>query len=148
MKAGWLSVDWGEKRVGLAVSDPTGTIASPLPALKVRGDNAAVQGVLELLDPLGIKRIVVGLPLSMDGTDSSQTRRVRAFAVKLAKRSGAPVCLLDERLSSRQAERDLSGMGWSREKKKASIDSAAASLILQSALNGAILIPVSDDTKG
>jgi putative Holliday junction resolvase len=142
MKPIWLGVDWGEKRVGLAVTDPSGTIASPLAVLNVKGDNAAVTGILELLSPRRVQKIVVGLPLSMDGSDSSQTIRVRKFAAKLARKSSLPVVFVDERLSSRQAERDLIGMGVRREKRRERVDSAAASLLLQAAMEGAILTPV------
>ena len=138
----WLGVDWGRKRIGLAVSDPTGTIASPLKALQVTGDNSAVRRIAELLPGLGVQKVVIGLPISMNGADSAQTTQARSFAAKLAGRTNTPVLLLDERLTSRQAERELIGMGVRRDQRRETVDSVAASLILQSALQGASLTPV------
>lgn len=142
MKPIWLGVDWGQKRVGLAMSDPTGTIASPFRVLEVHGDGAAIRGILSLLEAHRVERIVVGLPLSLNGTESPQTLKARRFAEKLASKTRVPVWYVDERLSSKQAERDLIGLGVRREKRRETVDSVAASLLLQSALNGALLTPV------
>jgi len=147
MKPILLGVDWGEKRVGLALSDPTGTIASPLPHLSVTGENDAVARILELLDPHRVQGIVVGLPLSMDGSDSQETQKARRFAAKVAKRSRLPVYFVDERLTSRQAERDLIGLGVKRDKRRGRVDSASASLMLQSALDGALRTKVEETAE-
>jgi putative Holliday junction resolvase len=142
MKPIWLGVDWGQRRVGLAMSDPTGVIATPFQVLEVHGDGAAIRGILQVLEPHKVDRIVVGLPLSLNGSESPQTLKARCFAEKLASKTRVPVFYIDERLSSRQAERDLIGMGVRRERRKETVDSVAASLLLQAALDGALLDPV------
>jgi putative Holliday junction resolvase len=142
MKPIWLGVDWGQRRVGLAISDPTGTIASPFQVLEVHGDGAAIRGILGLLEANRVDRLIVGLPLSLNGSESPQTLKARRFAEKLSSKTRVPVFFVDERLSSRQAERDLIEMGVRREKRRETVDAVAASLLLQSALNGAILTPV------
>jgi len=142
MKPIWLGVDWGQRRVGLAMSDPTGVIATPFQVLEVHGDGAAIRGILQVLEPHKVDRIVVGLPLSLNGSESPQTLKARRFAEKLALKTRVPVFYIDERLSSRQAERDLIGMGVRRERRKETVDSVAASLLLQAALDGALLAPV------
>jgi putative Holliday junction resolvase len=146
MKPIWLGVDWGQRRVGLAMSDPTGTIASPFQVLEVNGDGAAIRGILQILEPHQVDRIVVGLPLSLNGSESPQTLKVRRFAEKLAAKTRVPVFYVDERLSSRQAERDLIGIGVRRERRRETVDSVAASLLLQAALDGSILTPVTART--
>jgi len=146
MKPIWLGVDWGQRRVGLAMSDPTGTIASPYRVLEVHGDGAAIRGILQELEPHRVDRIVVGLPLSLNGSESTQTTKARRFAEKLASKTRVPVFYIDERLSSRQAERDLIGMGVRRERRRETVDSVAAALLLQTALDGAMLHPVVIET--
>jgi len=142
MKPIWLGVDWGQKRVGLAVTDPTGTIASPLKVLAVAGDGDAIRQILELLSPHRVEKIVVGLPLSLNGSESSQTQKARRFAEKLSAKARIPTFYVDERLTSRQAERDLVSLGMRREKRRETVDAVAAALMLQCALDGASLVPV------
>jgi len=117
-----LAVDYGERRVGLALSDPTRTLASPLPTLAMEHD----VGVL-----------VVGLPLTLLGEDSTWTREVRDMGAALATRTGLPVHFVDERMTSVQAERVVRGGGLPRgeREKKERIDAAAATLILQAWLD-------------
>lgn len=133
-----LSVDYGERRIGLALSDPTATIASPLPTMKRRkGKRPPVAPVARLVEENDVEEIVVGLPLTLEGEDSDWTREVRGFARALADRTGLPVALRDERLTSVRAERAVRSLGLSKEKRedKTRVDAAAAVLILQAYLD-------------
>lgn len=133
-----LAVDYGERRVGLALSDPTAVIASPLPTLTRRkGKRPPVAPIARLAQEHEAAEIVVGLPLTLDGDDSDWTREVREFAAALADRTGLPVALQDERMTSVRAERAVRSLGLSKQKReeKERIDAAAAVLILQAYLD-------------
>lgn len=133
-----LAVDYGERRIGLALSDPTATIASPLPTLKRRkGKRPPVAPIARLVEENAVEEIVVGLPLTLEGDDSDWTREVREFANALADRTSLPVALRDERLTSVRAERAVRSLGLSKEKReeKTRVDAAAAVLILQAYLD-------------
>jgi putative Holliday junction resolvase len=131
-----LGVDFGARRIGLALSDASGTLASPLTTVTRPGSEAdpaaLVLDALAGLDPDdAVEHIVVGLPRRLDGGDSDQTPLVRAFAAALGARSGLPVALQDERLSSREAESRLALRERDWRKRKRRIDAAAAAIILQ-----------------
>lgn len=133
-----LAIDYGERRVGLAISDPTATLAQPLPAiLRRRGKRPPVQAILELMEARDVDRAVVGLPLSLEGADTEWTAEVRDFALRVARRSARPVFLIDERMTSVQAERTVRSIGLPRgeRERKDRIDTAAAMLILQAFLD-------------
>lgn len=129
-----LGIDYGERRIGLALSDPTATIAQPLPTLTRRaGKRPPVSKILDIIDASDVVEIVVGLPLTLAGEDSDWTRTVRAFAETLHTRAALPVQLLDERMTSVQAERSVRSLGLrkSERERKERIDSAAAMILLQ-----------------
>jgi putative Holliday junction resolvase len=133
-----LAVDYGERRIGLAVSDPTATIAQPLETLvRRRGKRPPVAAVLELARAQDVEEIVVGLPLTLEGDDSDWTTEVRAFANTLGERSGLSVHMVDERFTSAQAGRVVRSLGLKRSarEEKSRVDSAAAMLILQAHLD-------------
>jgi putative Holliday junction resolvase len=133
-----LGIDFGERRVGVAVSDPTGTVASPLPTLKRRAGKRPPLAALEALArEYDAVAFVLGLPLTPRGEDSHWTRTVREVGAALARRTGLPVHLHDERFTSVQAERAVRNIGLPKGKReeKDRIDAAAAVLILQSWLN-------------
>jgi putative Holliday junction resolvase len=133
-----LAVDYGERRIGLAVSDPSATIAQPLETLlRRRGKRPPVAAVLDLARAQEVEEIVVGLPLTLEGDDSEWTAEVRAFAQALGERSGLPVHMMDERFTSVQAERVVRSLGLKRSarEEKSRVDSAAAMLILQAHLD-------------
>jgi putative Holliday junction resolvase len=133
-----LGIDFGERRIGLALSDPTGTIASPLPTLKRRrGKRPPFAAIEELAKEHGVATLVVGLPLSLDGEDSAWTKEVREMGKKLSERTGLPVHFLDERFTSVRAEKALRAIGLPKHKReeKARVDAAAAVLILQAWLD-------------
>ncbi len=133
-----LGVDYGERRIGLAVSDPTGTIAQPLPTLERRaGKRPPVQAIADLAHEWRVEALVVGLPLTLDGDESDWTRETRAFAGRLAERTGLPLHFVDERMTSVRAERAVRSLGLRRAQRedKTRVDAAAAVLILQSFLD-------------
>jgi putative Holliday junction resolvase len=129
-----LAVDYGERRVGLAISDPTGTIPTPLPVLRRRrGQRPPVAKITEIARERHATALAVGLPLTMDGGESEWTREVRTFGERLARRTGLPLHWVDERLTSVEAERVVRASGLPRAKReeKERIDAAAAMIILQ-----------------
>jgi len=129
-----LGIDYGERRIGLAVSDPTGTIAQPLsPIVRRRGKRPPIQAILEIMTEHEVEHVVVGLPLTLEGQDSEWTAEVRAFAERLGQRSGRPVSLLDERMTSVMAERAVRSLGLRRRERerKDRVDTTAALIILQ-----------------
>jgi putative holliday junction resolvase len=133
-----LGVDYGERRVGLALSDETATIASPLPTLQRRsGKRPPVAAVARLCEDHGVEEIVIGLPLTLEGEENEWTREVREYGRKLGERTGCPVAFHDERMTSVQAERAVRSLGLprSRREEKERVDAAAAVLILQAHLN-------------
>lgn len=138
----WLALDLGHVRIGVALSDALGVTAQPLMVLKSAGNQKDMMAIGELVNQHEVAQVIVGLPLNMDGSDSSQTEKVRAFTSKLAGRLNVPVFFLDERLTSKQAERAMIEGGTRREDRKQKIDKVAAALLLQSALEGAPLAPV------
>jgi putative holliday junction resolvase len=133
-----LGIDYGERRIGLAVSDPTGIIATPLPTLqRRRGKRPPVAAVARLASEHEVGAIVVGLPLTLAGEESEWTREVRAFGDALGERTGLPVHFIDERMTSVRAERAVRSMGLPRHRReeKERVDVAAAILILQAYLD-------------
>lgn len=133
-----LAVDYGERRIGVALSDPLRMIATPLPTLlRKRGKRPPVQAILDIVQANGVDALVVGLPLTLEGTESEWTLEVRAFGETLARRSGLPVTFVDERMSSVAAERAVRGLGLPKHERerKDRIDAAAAVLILQAHLD-------------
>lgn len=134
-----MGVDYGRKRVGIAVSDPTGTLASPLETLTRRsGKRPPVAAISRLADREGVEHVVLGLPLELDGTENEWCREVRDFGNALATRLDLPLTFIDERLTSVRAEEAMraAGSGKAIRKDKGRVDSAAAALILQSFLDG------------
>ena len=133
-----LGVDYGERRIGLALSDPTRTIASPLGTLTRRaGKRPPWAEVERLVRDHEVAEIVVGLPLELSGEEGEWAAEVRAFAEKAAARTGVPVRLADERLTSVRAERVVRGSGLPKGKReeKGRVDETAAAIILQNHLD-------------
>ncbi len=136
MRGRVLGVDVGERRVGLAISDPSGTIARPLSTLQVRGYADAVARVAGEVTRLaaeddGLRAVVVGLPLRLDGSPTDQTSTVTQFVESLRKRVALPVATEDERLTSVEAEERLAVHEPDWRKRKARLDAEAAAIILQ-----------------
>jgi putative holliday junction resolvase len=130
-----LAVDWGKVRLGLAVSDELGLIARGLGALPAGKPAQALDAIAEQVRTLEVTAIVVGLPRNMDGTDGPSAEKARAFARAVKDRVGLPVHLWDERLTTLAAERQLIAEGVRRRRRRAVVDSMAATLILQGFLD-------------
>lgn len=135
----WLGLDLGSVRIGVALSDPLGMTAQPLTVLKSAGTQKDIIAIGELVEKHEVTQVIIGLPLNMDGTESSTTKKVREFTGKLAQRLNVPVFFIDERLTSKQAERLMIEGDSRREDRRKKIDKVAAALLLHSALHGAQL---------
>jgi len=135
-----LAVDVGRRRVGLAISDPTGTIARPLTTLTITGAGEAVDRVAQEAARLGseddgLSAIVVGVPGRLDGTPTDETRQAQAFIARLRSKTTLPVVGEDERLTSREAESHLAVRERDWRKRKIKLDAVAAAVILQDYLD-------------
>jgi len=129
-----LAVDWGERRIGLAVSDPGGVIATGLPTLSVRSRAAALAGVAGAAAEHGVERIVVGLPLLLSGQPGQAAESALAFARSIGERTGLPVETYDERLTTALAQRRLHEAGVRTGSAKSRLDQGAAVALLESYL--------------
>ena len=139
----FLGIDHGTKRIGLAVSDPGATLASPLSTLDAAAKlSDQVAAVLSCAREYEIDAFVVGLPLNMDDTEGNQAKTVRRFGAELERISGKPVHYWDERLSSRAAEELLRPAELTRKKHKARLDRVAALVILQGFLDARASPPI------
>lgn len=133
-----LGIDFGMKRIGLAVSDPTGTVATPLETLQRRpGKRPPLAKLEDLGRRLAVEHLVMGLPLDPSGEENEWCAEVRSVGEKLARRLGVPVSFVDERLTSVRAERAVRSIGLPKRERerKERVDAAAAQLILQAWLD-------------
>jgi len=130
-----LGIDYGTVRLGVAVSDELGMIATGRESITVRSMTDAVARAAEAVKTYEATRVVVGLPLHMDGNSSPMSEAARAFAAKLGDEVHLPIEMWDERLTSQEAERVLIEADVSRRKRKRVIDKMAAQAILQSWLD-------------
>lgn len=128
-----LGLDIGDARIGVAVSDELGMIASPVATVNARGDLAGE--MQKLVQKYGVTRIVVGLPIGMSGREGQQASDVRKVADYLAKKLEIDIVYSDERLSSAMANQALISQGTRREKRKQHVDAMAAAVILQGYLD-------------
>lgn len=132
----YLGIDYGTKRIGLAIGDDDAKIASPLETIAARGDPANhVQAVLAAAEGYDIDAFVVGLPLNMDDSEGEQAKLTRGFGDALARLTHLPVHYFDERLSSHAAQELLRPAELTRKKRRAIEDSVAAQVILQAFLD-------------
>jgi len=130
-----LGLDIGERRIGVAVSDPTGTVATPLVVLDARAlarDATPLRRLVEDYEPM---LFVVGLPLTLSGDEGPQAAIVKATVRRLVQPLGIPVAYHDERLSSTAANRAMAEAGADEKARRGSVDMVAASLLLQSYLD-------------
>jgi putative Holliday junction resolvase len=130
-----LALDVGEKRIGVAVSDETGLLASPRTTLRRTSTAAALEAVARLVAESGAEIVVVGLPVSFDGQLHGQALAVQRFAAKLRERIEEPVVFADETLSSVRAEEALRAAGVRPGRIRERLDAAAAAIILQDYLD-------------
>jgi putative Holliday junction resolvase len=131
----YLGVDLGAKRVGVALSDPTGILASPLVTFAHRSLREDAAHVASLCATHGVERVVVGWPRNMDGSVGPAARQAEAFAARLRADTGLPVELWDERLSTVAADRAMIRGGARRETRREARDRVAAAVVLQSRLD-------------
>ncbi len=130
-----LGVDLGKRRVGLALSDPTGLLASALETLDGRDRDALVGQLRSRVRQLGVEQVVVGLPRRTDGSLGPEALAARDFAERLARDLGVPVHLEDERLTTVQAQRSMIEAGARGRERREAVDRVAAVLILQGFLD-------------
>jgi len=134
-----LGVDVGQRRIGLAISDASGTLARPLTTLRVSGDDGVERVATEVArlarEEDGLATIVVGLPARLDGSPTRESSRIGAFIRDLQARTPIPVVSEDERLTSREAESRLAVREKDWKKRKERLDAAAAAIILQDYLD-------------
>ena len=135
------ALDIGTKRIGVAVSDGLGLTAQPLCVIDRRGTTADIEQIREALADYAVRRVVVGLPLQMDGSEGGQAELVRRFCERLEATTGWEVLYQDERLTTVESERRLIDAGVRRKARRRVIDKTAAALILQSYLDATGRIP-------
>jgi putative Holliday junction resolvase len=130
-----LAVDLGTKRVGLALSDPTGTIATALSTLEAEPGTTLATRVAAIARERAAARVIVGLPRRLDGSRGPEAAAAARFAVELRSATGLPVEVVDERLTTVSAERSLVEAGVRRAQRRQAIDRVAATILLQGHLD-------------
>ncbi len=130
-----LGIDYGDARMGFAASDMTGFLAGGIGTVKVTGLHSAVEAAAKTAKERGAQKIVVGLPVNMDGTEGDRAARCRRFGEELAEKTGIPVEYHDERRTTILAAGYMNETGTYGKKRKAAIDTLSAQLILQSYLD-------------
>ena len=135
-----MALDYGTKRIGMAISDAEGTFAFPAGHIACRSRKRDLEALQAVVDERGVQRIVVGLPIHLDGRKGETTRAAEAFANEVAVSTQLPVEMLDERWTSRQAERAFAETrpARSRKRERGDVDAAAATLLLQNYLERAV----------
>jgi putative Holliday junction resolvase len=130
-----MALDLGEKRTGIAVSDPAGTVAQPLVVLPTQDLMNKAATFRRLLEDYEIELLVVGLPVSLDGSPQAQARRIQDQAARLETLYELPLEFIDERLSSKEAKGILRQLGYSEKEMRGNTDKIAASIMLQTWLD-------------
>ena len=128
----YLGVDYGDVRTGLAECDVSGMLASGITTIKEGGMRNTAERVAKEAAARSCKKIIIGLPKNMDGTEGERTDVIRAFAALVAEYTEIPIDFCDERMSTMAAYRFLDGAGTFGKKRKSAIDTLSAELILQS----------------
>lgn len=127
----YLAVDFGEKRVGLAMCDPDEKLVAPLRRIDRRHDGQVASDIAEVVQQEQVEAVVVGLPVNMDDTEGPQARRIRQFAELLARRANVPIHFQNEQLSSFAADERLADRELTRGRHRRRQDSVAAAVILE-----------------
>ena len=130
-----IALDLGQKRIGVAISDETETISSPLTTIPGDNTNRAIKGIKEIIDSRDVLKVIIGLPLNMNGSEGPKAMEALEFADKLRKKLLIDVVTFDERLTTKQGEDMLIQADVSRKKRKSVIDKIAAQIILQTYLD-------------
>lgn len=137
-----LAIDYGSTRIGLALSDPTGTLARPLPFVPAKADAKLARELAELAKKEEARLILLGLPRNMDGSSGEAAALVQAFAAILGAATPISIKLIDERLSTVQASRQLQESGRNARQQRGKIDSEAACVLLQGYLDSQTSFPL------
>ncbi len=131
-----MALDVGDRRIGVALSDPTGMLATPVAAVdRATAQPSAIDEILRIAREQGAESIIVGLPLSLSGAEGEQARAVRGFVADLSARAELPVDTVDERYSTVQAQRLLQDADSHPSRDRGRIDASAAAVILQAYLD-------------
>ncbi len=130
-----MGVDYGDKRIGIALTDALCIISSPFEVYKNVGEEDALNHLNKIIKDYDVDEVAIGLPINMDGTEGERALIHRSFGEKLKKLSNVKVVFIDERLTSAEAEDLLISSGVRREKRKELIDKIAAQIILQTHIN-------------
>jgi putative Holliday junction resolvase len=130
-----LGLDLGEKTIGLALSDPMLSVASPISTIKRSKFTADATALLKLAAERGVGGLVIGLPLNMDGTEGPRCQSTRQFAANLLKLKDFPILFWDERMSTLAVEREMIAHDVTRARRDKVVDQAAAAFILQGVLD-------------
>jgi putative holliday junction resolvase len=130
-----LALDYGERRIGVAVSDPTGMLAQPLETIdRKRGKTGPLERIGQLVREYAVERIILGLPLHMDGRAGEEVATVQRFGAQVSARTGVPVEYLDERWTTVEAGRALQELGVRGQRRRERIDATAAAILLRAFL--------------
>lgn len=130
-----LGLDYGEKRIGIALSDPLRVIAQPLGVLERKSDVKDLPALAAIARENSVDVIVMGFPLNLDGSEGNSAAKVRRFSEKLGEVAGIRVVLVDERLSTLEASRTMKTAGLDWRQRRSVVDSVSAALVLQSYLD-------------
>jgi len=130
-----LGLDIGDKRIGIALSDPLGILASPLTIIDRRDERLDIEAITNIVNQHQVQQIIVGLPRSMNGSIGKQAEKVQAFTQRLCQHTEVPVEFRDERLSTVSAKRLMQAASHKKTRKKIRDDAIAAALILQGYLD-------------
>jgi putative Holliday junction resolvase len=130
-----LGLDIGDKRIGVALSDPEGILASPFTIISRRDERLDIEAIMAVINQHQVRRIIVGLPRSMDGSIGRQAEKVEAFVQRLCSQVDVPVEFRDERLTTVSAERLMRTVNAPKTRRKARYDAMAAAIILQAYLD-------------
>ncbi len=135
-----LGIDYGERRIGLAISDEEGRVAVPHSTLERKSDAAAARAIAELAWREGVGALVVGEPVNLDGTRGPAAARARAFAARLEAETSLPCRLINESLTTREAAHRLREAGVDPRREPRRLDALAAQILLQEALDRGALV--------
>ena len=130
-----LGIDFGERRIGLAISDERARLAVPLATLQRLDDRTAIREIVEIVRREGVESLVVGDPVDLDGARGQASERIDRFVSRLEAASGLSCQRVPETLTSREAERRLAAAGVARRRRRKRIDQVAAQILLQEALD-------------
>jgi putative Holliday junction resolvase len=143
-----MALDYGTRRIGIAISDAAGTFAFPAAGLACQGRSRDLEALQRLATERGVQRVVVGLPIHMSGRKGETAQAAEEFANGVANTTGLPVEMFDERWTTQAAERSLAESKSGRRQRREAVDSAAATLLLQTWLERARNAPEAEAASG